>query len=90
MAGVRYLVEIQLTIYIISVSLGPGSALGEKGSKTSASKASRSVVWGGKGWPFPPPQTRARLTSLADIFLFHPIFLPFSATAEPCPRLNFC
>ena len=66
MAGVRYLVEIQLTIYIISVSLG--SALGEKRSKTSASGASRQVVWEGKGWPFPPPQTTAGLTSLADIF----------------------
>ena len=77
MAGVRYLLEIQLTIYIISVSLGPGSALGEKGSKTSASEASPPVVWGGRGWPFPPPQTRARLTSLLDIFPISPLLFAF-------------
>ena len=28
-------------------SLGPGSALGEKGEKTSAREGSREVVWGG-------------------------------------------
>ena len=86
MAGVHYLVEIQLTIYIISLSLGPGSAMGEKRSKTSASEASRPVVWGGKGWPFPPPQTTARLTSPADIFPLSPRF--FWAFFRYCGALS--
>ena len=45
---------------------------------------SGSLAYGeGKGWrpPFPPPQSTARLASLADFFW------PFFLTAEPGPRL---
>ena len=60
-----------------------------KRRKTSASEASREVVWGGENVapPFPPPQATARLISFADIFPIWPRFLPFSPTAEPGPGL---
>ena len=65
-------------------SLGPGSALGEKGEKISVAKETISErsepereSGEGKGWPFPLPNCTAGLASLADIFPVWPRFLPF-------------
>ena len=65
-------------------SLGPGSALGEKGEKIGVAKeiiSERSEPeresGEGKGWPFPLPNCTAGLASLADIFPVWPRFLPF-------------
>ena len=63
------------------ISLGPGSALGEKGEKKSASEASREVVWGrerAERPPFPPPGATTMLASLADIFPIYPVFAFFT------------
>ena len=67
-------------------SLGPGSALWEKGEKIGVGEkkkkiGERSEPRGSLGPPpFPPPQDTA---SLADIW---PRFSPLSPTAEPGPR----
>ena len=50
-------------------SLGPGSALGEKGKKIGDRSEPRSNLGRGKP-PFPPPQ------DTAIFFLFDPFFLP--------------
>ena len=70
-------------------SLGPGSAVGEKGKKQGqiGKKKERlgpSVVLGrGKGrHPQFPSQITSRLASLADFFSFSP-------NVEPGPRLSF-
>ena len=62
---------------ITSASLGPGSALGEKGKKSawakkkrSASEESREVVWGGKRMA----QTPFGSLRSPIFFLFDPIF----------------
>ena len=76
-------------------SLGPGSALGEKGEKIGVAKETISdrseperESGEGKGWPFPLPNCTAGLASLADIFPVWPRFLPFfPPTADPGPRL---
>ena len=65
-------------------SLGPGSAVGEKGKKRgqigeiSASEASPAMAWGGRkgslkaSATLSPLQTTSRLASLADFFSFFP------------------
>ena len=59
---------LRFTLFLLAQDQAPH--LEKKRSKTSANEASRPVVWGGKVWPFPPSQTTARLTSLADIHIF--------------------
>ena len=76
-------------------SLGPGSALVEKGGKKRRARkkiGERSEPSGSLGRervapPISPPQTTARLASLANIFPISPLFLPFP-NAELGPRLR--
>ena len=51
-----------------------------------AGEGSRRVVWGGeRAPPFPPPEATARLASLADIFLFDPVFSLFPTLRSLVP-----
>ena len=60
-------------------SLVPGSAVGVKQQLNR-----RAVGWEGeRAAPLSPPQTTARLASLASFFS------SFSSNAEPVPRLGF-
>ena len=74
-------------------SLGPGSALGDKGEKIgeridpSGSLGRERVAE--PPLPVSPPQTTARLSSLADSFPISPRFCCFPPIAEPSPRLSY-
>ena len=68
-----------ISLLFVFYSLGPGSALGEKGKKKGVgekkkkkSEASRGVVWGGErvaaALSACGPQSNAGLASLADVF----------------------
>ena len=70
-----------LSSLVAIVSLGPGSAMRERGKKRgpigkiSASEASPAVSWGGeKAATLSPSQTTSRLGSLADFFFAHADF----------------
>ena len=69
-------------------SLGPGSAVGEKGKKQGQTgKISASeLLWRGKGGAFPEYLT----AHFARRFYFSPtpIFSPLSHNAEPGPRIS--
>ena len=78
------------------ISLGPGSALWEKGQKIgagpkikSASEASREVVLGGERVVALSPSPGYRPARFARrYFSYLTPFLPFSPTGEPGPRLE--
>ena len=92
-------IESNLDITILyneNLSLGPGSAVGEKGKKRGqigkyrgAKLAERYPGEEERAPPFPPPQATYRLASLHNFFFFvHADFSPFSHNAEPGPRLR--
>ena len=77
--------DLRFTLFLLAQDQAPHWE--KKRSKTSVNEASRPVVWGGKVWPFPPSQTTARLTSLADIHIF-PISPRFLAFFHYCGALS--
>ena len=90
---------ISLNVVINNPSLGPGSALGEKGKEKNfrrerkndqREKRTWEVVWWGERVAFPSPQMH-RWACLARRYFFYSTpflaFPPTPTTAEPGPRL---
>ena len=71
---------------LLILSLGPGSALGEK-EKKSVSEASRDGIWGEERVTAPFPSPDHRWTCFARRYFSYFCFLPFSLPAELGPRI---
>ena len=80
MAGVRYLVEIRPTLYIVSLSLGPCSALGEKKKQNIDERSEPAGSMGRKRValsPFPDNRSAHFARRYSYFSYFTPVFLAF-------------
>ena len=88
--GTRLGNDVMVPFLSIS-SLRPGSALWEKGEKIDVGEKKKNWRANGKLMrrSFPLPRIPLSSLRLTIFFLFDPVFLAFSTTAEPDPRLSY-